>query len=157
MLSSILLSILLVGVHCSSSTLPEWKDLECQPGHKYLFSDITHNWEDSMGECELYGGWLVQINDLKEYNCLLRYGAKEIANEYLWFWTDGKSVDGVWTHGTDGTDMSFFAPRISCGCSHCTNSDSGDAFIVQDTHITEETTVIALQVTFGNLFVRQKF
>ena len=80
-----------------------------------------------MGECVLYGGWLAQINDLKEYNCLLRYGAKEFAHE--WFWTDGKSVDEVWTHATDGTDMSFFAPRISCGCSHCTNSDQGDTFI----------------------------
>ena len=46
-----------------------------------------------MGECELYGGWLVQINDLKEYNCLLRYGVKEF--DHTWFWTDGKYVDGV--------------------------------------------------------------
>ena len=30
MLSFILLCILLVGVHCSNTTLPEWKDLECQ-------------------------------------------------------------------------------------------------------------------------------
>ena len=81
-----------------------------------------------MGECELYGGWLVQINELKEYNCLLRYGVKEF--DHTWFWTDGKSVDGVWTHGTDGEDMSFFAPRVSCGCSQCTNSDLGDAFIL---------------------------
>ena len=81
-----------------------------------------------MIECNLYGGWLVQINDLKEYNCLLRYGAKEF--DYEWFWTDGKSVDGVWTHATDGTDVSFFAPRVSCGCTQCTNSDLGDAFII---------------------------
>ena len=81
-----------------------------------------------MGECVLYGGWLVQINDLKEYNCLLRYGAKEFKGDQ-WFWTDGKRLDGVWTHATDGTDVSFFAPRISCGCTHCTNSDQGDAFM----------------------------
>lgn len=47
-----------------------------------------------MGECELYGGWLVQINDLKEYNCLLRYGSKEFEHE--WFWTDAKNVDEVY-------------------------------------------------------------
>ena len=77
-----------------------------------------------MGECVLYGGWLVQINDLKEYNCLLRYGAKEFKHE--WFWTDGKSVDEVWTHATDGTDVSFFPPRIGCGANI---SNKGDAFI----------------------------
>merc|ERR1711976_954529 len=93
MLSLLLISSFLLAVQCSNTTLPEWKDLECQPGHKYLFSDIEHNWEDSMGECELYGGHLVKINDLKEYNCLLRHGYKEI--EYDCFWTDGKSVDGV--------------------------------------------------------------
>ena len=77
-----------------------------------------------MGECELYGGWLVQINDLKEYNCLLRYGGKQFEHE--WFWTDGKNVDQVWTHATDGTDISFSPPRIACGTN--LNSDGGDAF-----------------------------
>ena len=73
----------------------------------------------------------MQINDLKEYNCLLRHGVKE---EFTaWFWTDGNDVtnSGVWTHAYDGSDVSFFAPRVSCGCSQCTNSDLGDAFMVR--------------------------
>merc|ERR1712137_934428 len=98
-----LLLFLGLGTEGSNGTLPEWKDLECEEGHKYLFSDITHNWEDSRGECELYGGWLVQINDLKEFNCLMRYGQKEgLEKEY---WTDGNDVEntGVWTHAYDNS------------------------------------------------------
>ena len=66
-----------------------------------------------MGECELYGGHLVQINDLKEYNCLLRHGCKRYQFHQC----------------TDGTDISFYAPRVGCGCANCMNSDKGDAFI----------------------------
>ena len=32
-----------------------------QEGHKYLFSDATHTWDEALVECELYGGWLVNI------------------------------------------------------------------------------------------------
>ena len=55
-----------------------------------------------------------------------------MAVPHTWYWTDDNDVDGtgVWTHAYDGTDVSFFAPRIRCGCTHCTNSDSGDAFIL---------------------------
>jgi len=98
MLSLVLIFFLHLGVNCYNTNLPEWKDLGCQPGHQYLFSDVTHNWEDSRGECELYGGWLVQINDRKEYNCLIAHGVKEDFN--AWFWTDGNDMDntGVWRH-----------------------------------------------------------
>ena len=44
------------------------KDVHSQPGHKYLFSEMQFSWEDSRLECELYGGWLVQINSRTEYN-----------------------------------------------------------------------------------------
>ena len=92
---------------------------------------MTHNWEDSRGECELYGGWLVQINDLKEYNCLLRFGVKEGMS--AWFWTDGNDLENtwVWTHAYDNSDVIFFPPKISCGCygeSSLYCSAKGDAF-----------------------------
>ena len=59
-------------------------------GHKYLFSDVTHSWEDAFGECELYGGWLVSIDSLQEQNCLMRHGKSEGYN--AWYWTDGKNL-----------------------------------------------------------------
>ena len=59
-----------------------------QAGHKYLFSDITLNWEDAMAECQLYGGWLVNIGGQTEQNCLVRHGRSQgySAN----YWIDGK-------------------------------------------------------------------
>ena len=135
MLSLIFFSVLVLGTYCSSATLPEWKDLNCpgqvsilrlsivlkfyldfQPGHKYLFSEITHNWEDARGECELYGGWLVRIFDLEEYNCIMRHAVKEEAG--IWYWTDGNDVanTGVWVHAFDNSEVSFFPHTINC-CS----------------------------------------
>ena len=42
---------------------------------------------DAVAECELYGGWLVNIESLAEQNCLMRYAQKNslLAN----YWTDG--------------------------------------------------------------------
>ena len=51
-----------------------------------------------------------------------------------WYWTDGNDVtnSGVWTHAYDGSDVSFYPPKISCGCSdskpYC--SARGDAFMM---------------------------
>ena len=125
--------LLLVAGFCLAnglnSNLPEWKDLECQRGHKYLFSDVGHNWEDSRGECELYGGWLVQINDLAEYTCLLSEGKK--LGSGGWYWTDGNDMDdlGYWTHAYDGSAVSFFAHTIGCGCTDRVCRHGGDAFL----------------------------
>ena len=75
----------------TSSNLPQWQELECevideiheklnlktfhfQPGHKYLFSETTLPWLEAKDECELYGGWLVDIRSQGEANCLMRYG-----------------------------------------------------------------------------------
>ena len=56
----------------------------------------------------------MQINDLKEYNCLMRHGVKEEAE--AWYWTDGNDVanSGVWTHALDNTEVSFFPPKVRC-------------------------------------------
>ena len=86
------------------ATLPQWQELKCevideiyeklnlktfpfQPGHKYLFSETPLPWLEAKDECELYGGWLVNINNLQEQNCLMRHGTSEGYNG--WYWTDG--------------------------------------------------------------------
>ena len=71
----------------TNGTYPQWVDLECEAGHKYLFSEITLNFEDAMGECGLYGGWLVSIGGQAEQNCLLRHGRSQGYD--AWYWTDG--------------------------------------------------------------------
>ena len=68
--------------------VPEWQNLECEENHKYLFSDLALNWFEAQTECELYGGWLVNIGGFKEQNCLLRYGQSQLYDS--WFWHDGK-------------------------------------------------------------------
>ena len=73
---------------CSSSSLPGWNDLECEEGHKYLFSDDLRTWHDARDECELYGGWLVDINSQREQNCLVRFAhSADITSGR--FWHDG--------------------------------------------------------------------
>ena len=80
----------------------------------------------------------MQINDLKEFNCLMRYGQKEgINHEY---WTDGNDVEntGVWTHAHDNSEVTFFGRRIGCSCLldnpesvepvHVPCPNGGDAF-----------------------------
>ena len=91
---------------------------------------MTHNWAESRAECELYGGWLVQINDLEEYNCLLSEGkGLGLSN---WYWTDGNDVAdaGIWTHAYDGSPVSFFAPDFGCSCADRVCRIGGDAFLL---------------------------
>ena len=60
-----------------------------QAGHKYLFSDELHSWEEARAECALYGGWLVNIGGVREQNCLVRFvDSRGWAAKY---WTDGSS------------------------------------------------------------------
>ena len=66
-----------------------------QEGHKYIFSEITHNWADSVAECEAYGGWLLNIESLAEQNCLLRYANNQGFEN--WYWTDGNEMSNFAT------------------------------------------------------------
>ena len=88
-----------------------------------------------MGECELYGGWLVQINDVQEYNCLLREGKRLTYGHChggCWYWTDGNDLEdlGSWTHAHDGSELSFFAPTIGCDCTDRVCRNGGEALMI---------------------------
>merc|ERR1712029_921473 len=109
------------------ATLPQWQDLECEKGHKYLFSEEARPWQDAKEECELYGGWLVDIRSQAEANCLMRYGTS--LGDCHSYWTDGNDIGhtGVWTHARDNTDVTWF-PRIqTCSSGHEQYSVGGDA------------------------------
>ena len=86
---------------------PHWENLECEPGHKYLFSEVTMTWEEARVECDLSGGWLVDINRLEEQNCLLRQGNSQGYD--TWYHTDGKIIY-FWF-----TDFEFSTPHL-CLC-----------------------------------------
>ena len=86
-------TILYLGVlslTVSGSSLPSWHEIDCGDGYnsKYLFSDVSHTWQDARGECELYGGWLLYINNQQEQNCLVRF-AHSIGLQTGYFWHDG--------------------------------------------------------------------
>ena len=86
MLSILVLISLISVVFCSS--IPEWQELHCEEGHKYLFSEDVTDWETARLECQLLGGWLVDLRTRKEQNCLLRY-AKAAGVPESWYWHDG--------------------------------------------------------------------
>ena len=99
-------------------SIPHWENLECevnkqihlttlivlyhyyylsalypQVGKKYLFSDEQRPWQDAKLECELYGGFLLYLSNIKEQNCLMRYAQSQNLNQ--WYFTDGKSSDFI--------------------------------------------------------------
>ena len=84
-----ILSLSLLCLTVSGSDLPSWHNLNCEEGHKYLFSDETRPWQEARDECELYGGWLLDINSQREQNCLLRF-AHSSGLHAGWFWHDGR-------------------------------------------------------------------
>merc|ERR1712126_237481 len=111
---------------------PHWENLECERGHKYLFSEVTLSWTEARIECELYGGWLVDVNSLQEHNCLLRYGNLQGFN--TWFWTDANDLEskGVWVHASTDTELTWINPRLDC-CDAwdqtCFRADAEGAFM----------------------------
>ena len=81
-------SIISLSLAVSGSSLPSWHLIQCEAGHKYLFSDEVRSWQDARDECELYGGWLLSIGSQREQNCLVRY-AHSSGLHTGWFWHDG--------------------------------------------------------------------
>ena len=45
----------------SNSSAPHWETLDCQPGHKYLYSENKMTWPDARVEGELYLAYLFEI------------------------------------------------------------------------------------------------
>merc|ERR1719391_1108022 len=74
------------GAKQNKTYVPLWVDLECEEGHKYAFAEIFSTWEEAILECQFYGGWLVDVKDQKEHNCLMRYGTSQEFDDY--YWTD---------------------------------------------------------------------
>merc|ERR550532_2695210 len=111
-----LLSFSLSLVLSSGSSLPGWEDLQCEEGHKYLFSDTSHTWQDARDECELYGGWLLSINSLQEQNCLVRFAHSWSLHEG-WFWHDANDVadEGILVHARDNSDLAWVNHLFYCG------------------------------------------
>ena len=110
----------------TNSSFPSWIDLECQEGHKYIFSDTVLTWNDAISECGLYGGWLVAINSLAENNCLVKHGAS-LGGVDWWYWTDGNDVEtnGVYVHYNYG-DMEWIIPKWWCSVNY--QYGAGEAF-----------------------------
>ena len=69
------------------SLTPQWVQL-CEQGHQYLFSEDIENWSDAGAACQLFGGYLVKIENRHENNCIL-YHAQSNSPEYVWWWTSG--------------------------------------------------------------------
>ena len=69
----------------------------------------------------------------------MRHGQTEESHE--WYWTDGNDVEntGVWTHAYDDSDVTYFSPRMNCGCTDRVCPGGGEALMVQvggDKHFT---------------------
>jgi len=108
------------------SSYPQWQDLECQAGHKYLFNtEQKHTWEVAIAECRLHGGWLLDITDIAEYNCLIRYGNSQRLD--AWFWTDAndQASNGVWVHASTNTELTWINPKWGCAWMNGNRADSG--------------------------------
>merc|ERR1712227_338504 len=102
--------IILSTVVTLASSTPQWQDLNCEAGHKYLFSEVEMTWEEARGECELYGGWLVDLKSRKEQNCILRYAQTAGVTE-TWYWHDVNNVEtpGIFKHAKDDTEVEWMA------------------------------------------------
>ena len=72
----------------SKTSTPHWEQL-CHKGHQYLFSEDALDWNEARAMCELYGGYLVRIEDIHENNCLLKYALNNGYQNNYW-WTSGK-------------------------------------------------------------------
>ena len=132
-----------------------YKTVFNKEGHKYLFSEMLHTWQDAKSECELSGGFLLNLKDISEQNCLLRYAQSQ--NLDSWYWTDGKASNikitilwiiefwahteetaGVFVHSFDHSEVDWFGPKWNCGCygegidsqHRYTCNGGGDAYLL---------------------------
>ena len=80
-----------------------------------------------------HGGWLVQINNMEEYNCIMRYGIGAGFNSGYWIDVNDVANTGVLTHAYDNSEVFFFPPRVRCACfdSQPSCSNGGDAYTLK--------------------------
>jgi len=77
----------------SRELTPSWVNI-CSG--TYLFSKDKTTWSDAYGECELYGGHLLQIDGLAENFCLLKYAHAEAPADWYWHSANDIRAEGVW-------------------------------------------------------------
>eukprot|EP00092_Neocalanus_flemingeri_P072184 GFUD01088813.1.p1 GENE.GFUD01088813.1~~GFUD01088813.1.p1 ORF type:complete len:154 (+),score=23.23 GFUD01088813.1:82-543(+) len=68
---------------------PAWADV-C--GGSFLFSEDTKTWHDAVGNCELYGSHLAQIDTMEKNFCLLEYAHIQEITVAFW-WHSGNDLD----------------------------------------------------------------
>merc|ERR1712126_408234 len=82
------------------AAIPHW---ETACNTSLLFSERAETWEEASGECELYGGNLVQIRSMEMNYCILRQAhSKGLTDE--WYWHSGNDIDeeGVYRYNRGG-------------------------------------------------------
>ena len=77
--------------------VPDWHyDTRCGDQKKYFFSNETKKWEDAHGWCLKLDGYLLELDDREEQNCLLKYAKKKFnTTESIhdgWYWHSGKDM-----------------------------------------------------------------
>merc|ERR1719500_1507812 len=96
------LLLLLVVTLASGKTKSKWADWEelCGQGSFYLFSEDLQSWSDAANNCELYGGYLAQIDSMEENFCLLEYlSSLDLGYVYFWHSANDIGVEGVIRQG----------------------------------------------------------
>merc|ERR1712064_29225 len=127
---SVLLLVLIENVFSEEIKVPEWENLECEVGHKYLFVNAPNTWDNAILECQANGGWLVDINSQSEQNCLMRYGKSQGFNH--WYWTDGndRQSKGTFVHASTDTEVTWFGPKWTCCLGENPCYHGGDAMML---------------------------
>merc|ERR1719348_1889403 len=132
MFRTIILSIVISFISGNELKAAEWLPLECQQGHKYLYSEMMLSWAEARAECTLYGGWLLTLGSLQEQNCLMKAG---ISLPRSWYWTDATDFEkkGVWVHDNDDSnELQWINHKWNCDGNGGTNqfySHGGDAIL----------------------------
>ena len=74
-------------------------------GNQYLLSTDKATWAQAKSNCELFGGYLAQINGVIENNCLLEYGR----HGDMWHSGNDRTTEGVyrWGHTLEIVLLSF--------------------------------------------------
>ncbi|XP_005103183.1 C-type lectin domain family 10 member A-like [Aplysia californica] len=79
-------------------------------GHHYFVSEqLWGNVFEANRLCQLYGGYLVEINDRQEFDFLIDFLNKHTYLERVWVGATDKHHEGTWTFMTSGGYMTTFA------------------------------------------------